>query len=259
MATYQTVVAGTTITAAWGNNVRDGLITTFATAAARTSAIASPPDGLVTYLQDPPKRFEFWDGSVHRPLGGYVECTSATRPTARNGLRIRETDTGFDLRGNGTKFLREQAEVIMTTAQGWTSTTVYTLITGGNTVPSGGVQFPLEANCRYRFEFDFGVQAASGAGLAVQALFPSGCICQIGYIGNTISGTFQSGWIQGYTSGGLVSTFGGTGASSMSRLHGEINVGGVAGNLQFAFTQGASNATTSFLLLGSVLRHRQYA
>lgn len=50
---YTTNVAGTTITAAWGNaNVRDQVVTPFATAAARTSAITVPVEGMVSYLQD---------------------------------------------------------------------------------------------------------------------------------------------------------------------------------------------------------------
>jgi hypothetical protein len=50
---YTTVVAGTTITAAWGNaNVRDQVVTPFASAAARDSAITSPVDGMHAYQQD---------------------------------------------------------------------------------------------------------------------------------------------------------------------------------------------------------------
>lgn len=50
---YTTVVTGTTITAAWSNaNVRDQVVTPFASAAARTSAITSPVEGMVSYLAD---------------------------------------------------------------------------------------------------------------------------------------------------------------------------------------------------------------
>jgi hypothetical protein len=50
---YTTNVAGTTITAGWGNaNVRDQVVTPFATAAARTSAISSPVDGMASYRSD---------------------------------------------------------------------------------------------------------------------------------------------------------------------------------------------------------------
>lgn len=54
MVLYTTVVAGTTITAAWGNNVRDGVVAGFASAAARTSAVTAPLEGMVSYRQDGP-------------------------------------------------------------------------------------------------------------------------------------------------------------------------------------------------------------
>lgn len=65
---YTTVVAGTTITAAWGNaNVRDQVITPFATAAARTSAVSSPVEGMVSWLSDQ-DRLDVYDGSAYRML-----------------------------------------------------------------------------------------------------------------------------------------------------------------------------------------------
>jgi hypothetical protein len=48
---YSTVVAGTTITASWGNaNVRDQVVTPFASRSARNSAIASPIDGMIAAI-----------------------------------------------------------------------------------------------------------------------------------------------------------------------------------------------------------------
>jgi hypothetical protein len=61
---YTTVVAGTTITAAWGNaNVRDQVVTPFASAAARTSAITSPIAGMASYITTT-KALECYDGTV---------------------------------------------------------------------------------------------------------------------------------------------------------------------------------------------------
>jgi hypothetical protein len=48
---YSTVVGGTTITASWGNaNVRDQVVTPFASTSARDSAITSPVTGMVAYV-----------------------------------------------------------------------------------------------------------------------------------------------------------------------------------------------------------------
>lgn len=72
-ATYQTVTAGSTITTTWGNNVREGLVTSFATSAARTSAVPTPAEGFPTYLQDS-DALEWFDGTVYktamRGMGG---------------------------------------------------------------------------------------------------------------------------------------------------------------------------------------------
>jgi hypothetical protein len=60
---YTTLVTGTTITASWANaNVRDQVVTPFASAAARTSAITSPVEGMVSYLNDV-NTLEVYDGS----------------------------------------------------------------------------------------------------------------------------------------------------------------------------------------------------
>lgn len=50
---YTTVVVGTTIMASWANtNVRDQVITPFASSAARSSAISSPIEGMMSVLTD---------------------------------------------------------------------------------------------------------------------------------------------------------------------------------------------------------------
>jgi hypothetical protein len=50
--TYTTVVSGTTITASWGNQTRDQLVQPFASSSARSSAVSSPPDGMLSFLAD---------------------------------------------------------------------------------------------------------------------------------------------------------------------------------------------------------------
>jgi hypothetical protein len=102
---YTTVVAGTTITAAWGNVVRDQLVTPFATAAARTSAITSPVTGMLSYRSDGDV-FDGYNGSAWKPVAGirniktfsglntcslsttsssYVDITNASTSWAKGG------------------------------------------------------------------------------------------------------------------------------------------------------------------------------
>jgi hypothetical protein len=66
---YTTNVAGTTITASWGNaNVRDQVVTPFASASARTSAITSPVQGMISFRTDE-NVAEAYDGSNWLPVG----------------------------------------------------------------------------------------------------------------------------------------------------------------------------------------------
>lgn len=262
MATYQTAVPGTTITAAWGNNVRDGLITDFANAAARTSAVPAPPDAMVTMLKDAPKRFEFYDATLGlwRGLGGYIECTSGTRPpNPREGQRIRETDTNFDYRHNGTKWIRDDQKILMTAVQSWVSNATYGFVLAGNTSPNGGMTFPMDVGSKYEFELDLHVQAASGAALGVQIIYPTGSNADTAYIGTNNTGAFVSGGTQGIASGAAVGIFGGTGGTSLTKIHGQVTTGGNAGSLSLAFAQGTSNPSGSFVLVGTTLKYRQVA
>jgi hypothetical protein len=77
---YTTVVAGTTITASWGNNVRDGLVSGFASASARASAITSPIAGMLTYRADlgTAGGYEGYTGSAWAPAGAQlIQASSA--------------------------------------------------------------------------------------------------------------------------------------------------------------------------------------
>lgn len=69
---YTTNVAGTTITAAWGNaNVRDQVVTPFANVAARTSAITVPVDGMLASMTDADV-VDYYDGAAWSPIGPNV-------------------------------------------------------------------------------------------------------------------------------------------------------------------------------------------
>jgi hypothetical protein len=67
-----TLVAGTTITAAWANaNVRDQVVTPFASASARDSAITSPIDGQFAYLTDT-NMMVHYNGTVWAPVNNNI-------------------------------------------------------------------------------------------------------------------------------------------------------------------------------------------
>jgi hypothetical protein len=87
---FTTVVAGTVITASWGNMVRDQLVTPFADAAARAAQVLVPVAGMVSWLSDV-KRLEAYDSASWVPaspyrLGGITPRTSDVTMTTTETL-----------------------------------------------------------------------------------------------------------------------------------------------------------------------------
>lgn len=72
-----TVVLDDNIEPIWGNTVRDRVVNPFATAAARTTAIPSPTEGMLTYQSDDDDLYKH-DGSVWKPHGHKLVCTKFT-------------------------------------------------------------------------------------------------------------------------------------------------------------------------------------
>jgi hypothetical protein len=86
---YTTIVAGTSITASWANaSVRDQVVTPFATAAARSSAISSPVEGMVSYLSDD-NYLEVYNGAAWvnvTPVSATVATEETTTSTSYTDL-----------------------------------------------------------------------------------------------------------------------------------------------------------------------------
>lgn len=80
MATPPYVTAGTTIEESWGDQIAESVVNVFASAAARSSAVASPPHGMVTYLSDE-DRLYVYNGSA------WVRI-AVGKSTARTGCTI---------------------------------------------------------------------------------------------------------------------------------------------------------------------------
>ena len=88
---YTTVVAGTAITASWGNaNVRDQVVTPFTDAATRTSQVGAPIEGMVSYLSDI-DQINFHNGTTYVPIPSTViaranRTTSSSATTSEIGV-----------------------------------------------------------------------------------------------------------------------------------------------------------------------------
>jgi hypothetical protein len=77
---YTTVVAGTVITASWGNaNVRDQVVTPFATAATRTAQVTAPVEGMLSYLADNDAYECYWGGGWVNIFGAWTTYTPTWR------------------------------------------------------------------------------------------------------------------------------------------------------------------------------------
>ena len=99
MMPYTTVTAGTVITASWGNaNVRDQVVTPFATTAARSSAIVAPGtppvEGMVTYIESDKTLWEY-DGSDWKPIAGPPTAYKTTAETVNNSATLQNDDDLF--------------------------------------------------------------------------------------------------------------------------------------------------------------------
>jgi hypothetical protein len=98
---YSTLVPGTTITAAWANaNVRDQVVTPFATAAARTSAITSPVEGMLTYLSDSDTLWHY-SGTAWVPANALANPVGVSAAAVSSGTDTTTSDTYANMAGTG--------------------------------------------------------------------------------------------------------------------------------------------------------------
>ena len=75
---YTTNTAGTTITSSWGNaNVRDQVVTPFASASARDAAITVPVNGMIAYTTDTGSLW-IYNGTVWVQHGGTIGAAAST-------------------------------------------------------------------------------------------------------------------------------------------------------------------------------------
>jgi len=108
---YTTVVAGTTITASWGNaSVRDQVVTPFATAAARSSAITSPVDGMLSSITGV-NGLDYYDASIttwRPPNILFVRRTTDAGSIASNTTVGDDTVLFLAVAANSTYLLSSQ-------------------------------------------------------------------------------------------------------------------------------------------------------
>jgi len=110
---YTTNVAGTTITASWGNaNVRDQVVTPFATASARTSAVTSPLEGMLCYRTDGDAFEGYDDAGTWIPLRwGPATRYKATDQTLTSSSTTLQNDADLAVAVAANKVYRLQCVI----------------------------------------------------------------------------------------------------------------------------------------------------
>ena len=92
MAGRKNFVAGEILTAADVNSfLMDQSVMVFDDSAARTTAIPTPSEGMVTYLKDS-NQVQAFDGSAFRPVGGILQVLSTTKVDAFSTTSASLTD-----------------------------------------------------------------------------------------------------------------------------------------------------------------------
>lgn len=125
----QTMVAGTTITAAWANaNVRDQVVTPFANAAARASAVITPIEGMVSYLTDT-DRLEMWDGATWSDVAHLR--MAATQGTGDAVVRPSSGANQTTAQAKAGPHVIQAGSAVKTTSGGNVTITFPTAYTGG--------------------------------------------------------------------------------------------------------------------------------
>lgn len=121
------VVAGNTITVAWGNQIRSRTVQRYATAAARTASIPSPTEGDLSYLQDTNTVY-VWDGSAWTSMGDLLAGP------LRFGTAQHETSAAL------TTTLTDKASIVFTKPTAWTT---YEIIAWGHAKGASGSGFMI--------------------------------------------------------------------------------------------------------------------
>lgn len=126
---YTTLVAGTTITAAWANaSVRDQTVPPFANAAARSSAITAPVEGMVSHLNDT-NCLGVYSGAAWSTIGPVSGPLTTWTPTVTQLGSVTVTNTYSRYQRTGRK------------VECWFNLSVTGSGTAANVVVVGGLPF----------------------------------------------------------------------------------------------------------------------
>jgi hypothetical protein len=168
-----------------------------------------------------------------------------------NGMYVTTTDTGTLWRYNGAKWLCEYAPVTVKPGdQGFTSTTTLS--------SDGQLNFPVEANSSYWFEFNVLWLAPPTPGYKFAIIFPAGGRIDCSRVTKDNSGVALLDVLQNPASGFVTNCNSASGGNfGQANLAGMYIGVGTAGSVTWQAAQSVSNATPSQTLRGSSVAWRQ--
>lgn len=197
---YTTIVSGTTITASWANaNIRDQVVTPFASVSARASAITTPVDGMLSTLTDV-DGLDYYNGTAWRvPNVLFVRRTADAPSIASNTALTDDAVLFLDVAPNSVYVLTTQlvysADPGTDMRVGWSAPAASTL--DWNTGSIDAVSSSAAAGSFWGYSNLASAEILGGlTGGAPAVGRPSGLL-----VTSSTAGPFKFRWAQGTSSG----------------------------------------------------------
>ena len=221
---YTTLVAGTTITASWANaNVRDQVVTPFASSAARTSAISAPVEGMLSVLTDT-DLLDGYDGTAWQKIS-YIPGFQFARKTADESVTSSTT-------------LQDDNHLVVAVV----ASAVYVL--------EMWVAY-ISASETPDLKFAFTLPASATASFSALGLFTS--------VTGSTAGSIEAGAQLAQTTPTASINVGAVNGNLGMVVRGLVITGASAGNVTFQWAQAVSNGTATTVKQDSWLMLRRVA
>lgn len=251
---YSPTSTGTLITATYANDqwLKQGVLY-FADSTARSSAITSPEEGMVSYLADV-DRFEFYNGSAWAPLAfATLRKNSTGTVYARKRINLIEgtgvTLTVADDSGNDEVDITIAASVANPVSQKVKSADE--TVTSSTTLQDDDVlTIALATNTDHFFDAWLYVNAPAAPDIKVAVTVPAGATLTAEFRVAASGSTYGNSTL--VTASGTAVTFLPNG-DAFIRITGSVRNGATAGNVTVQWAQDTSSGTATTVKAGSTL------
>lgn len=257
---FRVFATGEVVTAAQVNGyLMEQAVMTFASAAARTAAVATPEEGMVSYLTDTNLLY-FYDGSAWSQIPATVNIRKNSAGTVYARPRVN-----FIEGGNVTLTVVDdgsEVDVTIAAAAGASAAVIKSAdesVSASTTLQDDNeLLLPLLANTDYTFTAWLHITMDRDFDIKVAFTVPAAASISWAGIHNNDAATPATLPLALVTASGTSTTLLGqtSGATNVhtALLSGTVRTGANAGNLTLQFAQGTSGANASTVKAGSSLR-----